>query len=119
MLEMIKALMSHNGIAAKEVSLKTNQPLMWYTSSDPKEARVKRAKRALVDRFKELKIIKSAEVKKEQFNEIFNNFNIFVEANNMSLSDVERRRVEIKAKVGDKQKQWSLSPTLHNNTPTP
>ena len=96
--------MAHNNIAAKEVSLKINQPLDWYMSSEPKNIRVERAKTDLLNRFNELKTITSDEVKKDQFNEIFNAFNAFVEANNRKLTTVEKRRTEIKAKVGDYSK---------------
>ncbi|MBQ3502591.1 MAG: hypothetical protein IJA72_02900 [Clostridia bacterium] len=104
MLEMIKALMAHNKISAKDVSLSINQPMQWYDSFDTEEIRSARAKTNLLNRFAELKIIKSKEVKKDQFKEIFNAFNTFIEAKNYTLSSIEKWRLAIREKLGDYSK---------------
>ena len=52
----------------------------------------------------ELKIIKSKEVKKDQFKEIFNAFNTFIEAKNYTLSSIEKWRLARREKLGDYSK---------------
>lgn len=104
MLEIIKALMAHNKIKAKEVTLNINQPLKWYTSFDSEEVKKNRAITNLLARFNELLYIKSQEVKKDQFNEVFNGFNDLVEAYNCSLASIEKWRLAIREKMGDYSK---------------
>lgn len=104
MLEIIKALMTYNRISAKEVSLNVNQPLKWYASFDAEEIRVERARTNLLERFAELKAIKSKEVKKDQFNEIFNAFNDFIEAKNYTFPSIEKIRLAMREKMGDYSK---------------
>ncbi len=108
MLEIIKALMSHNKIKAKEVRLSSNQALKWYAHFDSDEVKISRAKTNLLNRFTELKYIKSQEVKKDQFNEIFNAFNDFVEAKGCKLELIEKLRLAMREKFGDYSKGLCL-----------
>ena len=108
MLEIMKAYMAANNISAKEVKLTVNQPMQWYKSFASAEVRYQSAKLDLLQRFEELKHIKSEEVKKDQFNDIFNAFNTFIEAKKQNLVKVDNRRKEIAKQAGDYSKGLCL-----------
>ena len=101
MFDILYALMKYNKGSEKELtSFDEQQPLTWYKKMLPSKLKMQLTRMNLLEKYNELLELHNNEVIKDQLKELFNGLKDLVEANKLSLKEVEKIRQQKLEKQG-------------------